>query len=282
MKFFIPALATFLFAFSALAVEPLPADLQTPPPTADQSDDLINPLLVITGPYVGYRFQYFDYVEPSPDIHQFGALNGAVVGYDGIIRGNDFFYKAELEYLTGTLSYNGYYQGGGALEADTNDHTALLRFNIGFTTYQTTNTALQFYSGLTSRYLYDYVQASGGYRREISQVTLPLGIIRRQAFNHWAYGLMGEIDILVSGVVRSHLSDVGPSYTDIENKQSRGFGARVGAEFDIPINSMTLMIQPTFQYWVRDDSDIDTTSQGSYLEPHNTTKIYNLSVSLKF
>jgi len=284
LKILYLALAFLFLSLSAHASD-TPAETPTDDATAHEApatEDLRNPLLTMSGVYIGYRFQYFDYQEPSPNVHQYGPLHGLVVGVDGLLPRTDFFYKIEAEYLTGVLIYDGFYQSGGALEANTEDHTASLRLHFGFIDYLSSNTSLQIYSGLMYRYLYDYVQASGGYRREISQITLPLGITRRQALQNWAYGLTAEIDILASGAVKSHMSDVGPTYSDIENKQSRGYGVKLGADFDLPFRKMVFMIQPTFQYWLMDDSDIATNSHGSFLEPYNISKMYNLSLILKF
>jgi hypothetical protein len=243
------------------------------------AEETLHPLLLITGTYVGYRLQYFDYHEPSPDIREHGFLNGAVVGYDGVTSENRFFFKIELEYLTGLLTYDGSYQNnGGDLTASTHDHTSLLRLQFGKNYFLDTHQVLQVYSGFTARYLYDYVQAPGGYRREISQLTVPLGLTYRQALQTWSYGLTAEADILLSGKVKSHLSDVGPTYVDIENKQSQGYGFKLGADFNFPWNKRTIVIQPTWQYWARSDSDIDR----DLLEPYNTSSIFNLALLLKF
>jgi hypothetical protein len=230
---------------------------------------------------VGYRFQYFDYHEPSPGVREYGLMNGLGVGYEKPFGANDrAFYKIEGEFLIGKIRYDGHYLSGGGLTANSEDYTSSLRFHIG-PSFAQGNSVVRLYAGLAGRHLYDYVQATGGYRREVLQSSLPLGIIYRRVLPKITFAVSDEVDILLNGQVKSYLSDAGPPHSNIFNVQRTGFGGRIAVTLEWP-GKHTLILEPSFQYWMMADSDTDSDGTGNYLEPANTTKMYNLNFTVRF
>lgn len=246
------------------------------------TDDLTSRLLP-RGFSVGYRYQYFDYHEPSPDVREHGSLNGLVGAYEKPFGADsNSFFRVEGDFLFGRISYDGHYQNGDSLNASSDDRTIGLRFNIGYSVNQA-NSAIRFYTGGMFRYLYDYVQAPGGYRREISQLSVPLGMTYRKSFQKFTYSLTSEFDVLLAGIVKSYLSDVGPTHSDITNRQRTGFGGKIAGSIEWQgAGAYTYIVEPSFQYWMIDDSNLDSDGTGTYLEPFNISKILNLSFIVRF
>jgi hypothetical protein len=255
--------------------------LPSNPPSTTDADQLAS-RLIPRGFSLGYRLQYFDYREPSPDVREHGPLNGIIGAFETPFGHDDkAFYRMEADYLFGRITYDGYYQNGDSLTASSDDHTFGLRFNIGSSVAQSSNFVVRLYTGGMFRYLYDYVQASGGYRREISQLSVPLGITYRKNLQRVTVSLTSEFDLLWAGIVKSHLSDVGPTHSDITNRQKNGFGGKISGTVEWP-GKRTFIIEPSLQYWVIDDSDTDNDGTGNYLEPYNVTKMLNLNFIVRF
>lgn len=98
---------------------------------------------------------------------------------------------------------------------------------------------LAYYSGLGYRFLYhDFrgITSTGarGYRRKSNYLYLPIGVEYTVSFLENSKFITNlEFDLLLIGRQKSYRSDIGPSNSDITNKQTRGFAARLNFKYRI-------------------------------------------------
>lgn len=216
-------------------------------------------------------------------MREFGKLYGVSAAYERSYAERRRFARFELDVLGGTITYDGRFQNGTPVKSGATDRYWLLKGAIGWN-----NDAETFryapYIGFALRSLNDRIQGVGGYEREIFQVYVPLGIeLRRDLGGGWTGAALGGVDMLLSGSVKSHLSDVAPGAPDVTNRQSSGFGYHFALTATYPMDAFTLLIQPYFQHWRVDDSDIVPISatQG-VMEPMNKSKLFGLRIGAEF
>lgn len=243
----------------------------------------------VTGNEIGILLSGYTYVEPTLGVSTKGALLG--LEYERTQSFNDFFLIGDLIYKQGSLSYS----GSGVIDGVSNYYYDM-RGLIG-KDYSLGNDIIAPFTGLGYRYLYDdnrgLSSSSGiGYRREISYVYLPVGIIHRTKFENSAkLESRIEYDYLIKGVVNSRLSDVAgygtiKSYTDATNTQTSGWGMRISTSYQKNRWAFT----PYFSYWFIQNSNVvsgtkvvgTTTSALRLLEPTNKTHEYGIKASIKF
>ncbi len=239
---------------------------------------------------------WFDYEEPGL-MREYGFLPG--IGVRARFRPDapGIVLDAQAELFGGVLTYDGEYQDGTPLTADTVDMVTEERGTIGYDLLGR-DWRVTPYLGLGYRYWFDRVQVSGGYRREIRYLFAPMGLEAAWKLDRSAVvGMRGEYDLFLQGWVSSHLSDVSASWDDAENGQDFGSGHGVrGAAFATwPIGqSHFLTLEAFARYWWVGDSkrtiingpdDPDTTvvEQRYYVwEPKNETLMLGLALSLAF
>ncbi len=228
---------------------------------------------------IGGEYASFEYEEEfggSTLMTEEGSLPGLraqITSYGGL------FWQLSARYSAGDLEYEGQYQDGTPVTADTEDYIVEFRALLGADlTKADPNTAVPIFTGLGFRYWNDEIDAPGGYERETTYVYLPIGIeYTKSASDGSRWGVRGEADILLGGFVTSHLSDVDPDYPDIDNTQDSGYGMRASLFYMFPIGKKTsLSLEGFARYWSIDDSDVVL----GVMEPANTTTVYGLAASL--
>ena len=227
---------------------------------------------------------YVAYEEPGL-MKEHGPLYGVAAAYRGAVT-NSRFWQLDFEYLTGDkLTYDGSLQDAARtpVTAPTHDRIWSFRGLFGWITEREVLTYSPFV-GIALRDLNDKVQHPGGYEREITYLYLPAGLeIGNDLGNGWSWKITGELDLLLSGTVVSHLSDVNSSAPDITNRQDSGFGYRAMFSLVYGGESFGVRIQPYYQHWDVDDSDFVMLTATSYLyEPKNNTKMIGLQVGADF
>ena len=185
----------------------------------------------------------------------------------------------EMKYSGGDLlEYDGSTWGGTPVTADSEDYIFETRALVG-TNLIPRPTPLYLYGGVGYRYWNNQIEGAGGYKREIEYLYCPLGLrFFGPVSKNWHWRVEAEYDLFLRGTVKSRLSDVHPSYPNIENTQDSGYGARGSAALARQFKRGEISFGPFVQYWDIDDSDID---MGCY-EPANTTTVFGFQVAFRF
>lgn len=233
--------------------------------------------------FVGLSPAYWHYAEPGL-MREFGKLYGFSAAYVHSYAEDLQSAKFEFDFLGGTITYDGRFQDPPVpVKSDSKDRYWLLKSTFGWNKEaESFNYAP--YIGFAFRSMNDRIQGTGGYERNILQIYIPLGVeLKRELGGGWTGAILGEIDVLLSGTVTSHLEDAVAGAPTIENHQSSGFGYHFALTARYPMTSFTLRIQPYFQYWRVDDSDIVPISatQG-VMEPSNKSRLVGLRIGAEF
>jgi hypothetical protein len=147
---------------------------------------------------------------------------------------------------------------------------AELRLLIGWDLLKGTNLTT-LYTGVGYRYLNDDPSFDpAGYERESNYLYLPLGAKTiGEEESGWSHGPIMEVDVLLVGEQKSHLSDVG--LTDVTNRQNSGYGVRFSYRFEIPGERSKFVIEPFFRYWHIMESEVSYAGGVPGVEPENET-----------
>jgi OmpA-like transmembrane domain len=240
----------------------------------------------VTGNEVGILLSGYTYLEPS-----IVSIKGALIGveYERTQAFEDFFLKGDVIYKQGSLSYS-----GSGVQDGIQNYYYDIRGLVG-KDYAIKDDVVAPFTGLGYRYLYDDQRglsstSQNGYRREISYLYLPLGLIHRTLLDNSAkLETQLEYDYLIKGIVNTHLSDINTNttvYPDITNNQTSGWGMRLSTSYQKNNWALT----PYFNYWFIQNSDYTTTIvkignvnyKSTIWEPTNRTVEYGIKASFKF
>jgi hypothetical protein len=195
------------------------------------------------------------------------------------------FLRGELRYAGGTVNYTSNRTGSSSGEPDWYIEGRALIGND----WLLKSATLSSYVGLGYRFLMNDgrgLTSTGyaGYRRQSTYIYLPAGFIYRTALRsgNKMLGLI-EYDHLLSGNQFTKLSDVTPSYSDLDSKQTDGYGVKLRLSYVTPRWSFG----PYLHYWNIADSAINPTYRngvlnGYGLEPHNKTTEIGIELSRPF
>ena len=193
-------------------------------------------------------------------------------------------FRAEGRFAVGQVDYDGQTQDGEPLTvSDIDDRTMELRPLIGLG-FSNADFEGFLYTGFGYRYLNDDLsEFPGGYERESNYYYIPIGLTGTGTQSDgWTLGGTLELDILVRGVQKSHLSDAGGGWPDVENDQTSGWGLRGALRFEHRAN-VDLVIEPFVRLWAIDKSDEVPIGGGYYAyEPENYTVEGGLHVLIQF
>lgn len=244
-----------------------------------------------TGNEVSLMLSSYNYSEPNLGVTI--KANQVGIEYERTQKINeDIFLKGDLLYNYGTnTSYN-----GSGVQNNVPNYYYEIRGLVGHD-FDSENYVISPYLGLGYRFLSndDRGQTStgaAGYRREISYLYIPLGLIHRFNIDETSkLESKVEYDYLIQGKVNSYVSDtIGYNnityYPDVTNTQTSGFGIRLSTSYQFDNFSIT----PYLNYWFVQNSDIlygyaiigGTKYSGGVFEPTNRTNEYGIKVSYKF
>ncbi len=236
---------------------------------------------------VGLQTATFKYSEPTINMKDTSQLSGIRLGMQTPGNQNRLVVSGDLEFLTGSASYDGAYQDGRKLQTSGKNSILTLRGLLGNQFEVNENSVLTPFVGIGIRQLANKYDGPGTYRREIGYTYLPLGLDwKTKMTSDWSAGFAAEYDLFLGGTVKTRLSDVDSSLPDIENKQSSGSGYRVSATIQYKIQNYEIGIQPFYHYWKIADSDKYIVTDGqitaAFYEPENETSITGIDLSLQF
>jgi hypothetical protein len=140
------------------------------------------------------------------------------------------------------------------------------------------------FAGIGYRYLNDDISFDPiGYERESNYLYIPIGYqFDNGSEMGWSFGFGAEFDVFIVGNQRSYLSDVDPSYSDIDSRQDSGYGYRASVKLQHKSKRAIFAVEPFIRYWDIDDSEFSYESFGTVWEPANETTEYGISILWKF
>lgn len=247
---------------------------------------------------LGTEVYYFHYEEPGL-MEEEGVFYGVRVGCTG--RGwipaspqassadGGTMFRAEGRFAFGQVDYD-----GGIIDLDTGAVTPCNMDDIDDWVFEgrlllgadwlygsALNTV---YAGIGYRYLNDDSSFDpAGYERESNYLYVPIGYeFDSSHMTGWSFGFGAEFDVFIVGNQRSHLSDVDPAYSDVDNRQNSGYGCRASVRLQHKTEAVIFSVEPFIRYWNIDDSEVEYETFGTLIEPANETTEYGISVLLMF
>jgi hypothetical protein len=237
-----------------------------------------------TGNELAISIGYYRYEEPGLASLQ-GLKSGFSLRTTKAYPARHIFLRGELRYAAGTVDYNSYGTGSHNRELDWYFEGRALIGSDWLLKESTVST----YLGLGYRFLFNDgrgITSTGnpGYRRESTYIYFPVGVIYRTALNsgNEVAGMI-EYDHLLSGNQFSQLSDTGLGYSDLDSKQTDGYGMKLRLSYV----AKEWSAGPYLHYWNIADSAINPVYRngvlnGYGLEPHNKTTEIGIELSRPF
>lgn len=254
---------------------------------------------------MGTEFSYFKYEEPDI-MEQKGPMFGIFGDYTARTPENDkvgswgeflssyrnnYVFGLEGRFLGGQVDYDS--RNTGSID-NIDEYLFEVRGVAGYDFPILEETVFTPYIGVGYRFLFDNsggtTSTTGhfGYDRESHYIYLPIGFMTDSPLNnrwHWGFGL--EYDVFLQGTQKSHLEDVDPLLSTLENDQEDGFGARGSIQFTRKAEGLDLVLEPFIRYWEVDESNIGTITCGGTpcaagYEPKNKSIEYGVKVGAKF
>ncbi|MEO8717274.1 MAG: hypothetical protein ABI423_03535 [Burkholderiales bacterium] len=242
-----------------------------------QAPQARDPLATRGGWELGLQAAAYRYEEPK-----FALWKGNRVGATGsytMLWPQYVYSRIEMRYSYGALDYT----GSGTLSG-VPDHLYELRAIIG-QDFRAGRVIWSPYVGVAYRQLYDDLRGTSstgarGYRRKSEYWYLPAGVTLRLPLGaEWILAPQIEYDAFANGRQRSYLADAGLGFSDVVNRQERGYGARAQLMLERRRWSFGLWAQ----YWKIKDSDIQPIGFGFVgLEPANNTRESGIELRYRF
>ena len=252
---------------------------------------------------VKYRYSYYTYDEPDV-MSQEGSMHGIDGQYSYRPRQEDSLYSnyintymADIQYRMGSdLEYNARGSQAGSTMNPVKDYILELRGLVG-KEYSKDNFDVMVYSGFGYRYLNDMNKPKTStlgylsYGREATYYYLPLGFeLFSRIDKGLEYTIKGEYDWFLYGQTISHLSDMdwygGGASEDTTSNQHKGYAIKGSVEFAKRSPNFDLVVEPFFEFWSLEDSDIvNALVLGSYenlVEPENFTVETGIKLGVQF
>lgn len=241
---------------------------------------------------VGPEISYFAYEEPH-----FAETRGFLLGIAGSFAYHDnLMLKAEGRYSYGSLYYT---SPGSGTASNIPDYIWEFRGVSGYDFSLQTGSILTPYIGIGYRYLNDNSAGkvtslgASGYERESNYYYSPVGVkFNTNSKTGWSTEATAEYDIFWWGKQITHLSDVDPSFNDLENRQQHGYGLRGSVAFQTRADDVDYAIEPFIRYWNIKDSeralvfDATTLLCGATVceghEPANHSAEYGINFLVRF
>lgn len=278
------------------AERPMTQTSTLPVQRQEESPDLGSPLrrdVWDIGPEIFYH-RYEEYDEDGFQMmHEEGIMYGVYFAYthrDYISTSSErnqlkggWMFAAEGNLSYGEVDYDGATQSGESLEiSGVDDSIAELRLLLGLDSLTGADLVDTIYAGVGCRYWNDDLSCDpAGYERESTYLYLPVGLACiKEGTGGWFHGPKMEFDWLLSGEQVSHLSDVG--FTDVENQQKDGYGFRISYSFHKMDKQSELTIEPFLRYWEIKESEVEFVAGGAVIEPDNETREVGVRLLWRF
>jgi len=177
-------------------------------------------------------------------------------------QGKSWFIGGDVRYATGAADYESPISGS---ISDTPNRYVEGRLILG-KDFDMGTYVLAPYAGLGLRFLHNDLRSHpGGYRRDSSYTTVPLGVVHRIKFSDQSVlSTTVEYSHLLSGVQKAQLADTKLNLENVSLDQNKGHGFRLA----MMLRFANLSFGPTISYWKIAKSEVYKT----WYEPENTTR----------
>ena len=247
---------------------------------AAQTREPPNPLVTRRGWEAGGQFAAYHYEEPG--LMKLTGGRAGLVGAYTFTNAAHFFSRIDLRTSIGSLKYESTNTGSSE---DNPDLIFEARGVAGKDFLLGDRVSLSPYIGLGYRYLYNDLRGYSttgnyGYRRQSNYLYAPVGMtLRVHAGDRWVIAPTVEYDAFLGGRQYSYLSDVGPGYSDVSNKQTKGMGYRAY----LMIEKNRWAFGPWLHYWKIKESEPAVDNFGvTWIEPENWTREYGVELRFRF
>jgi hypothetical protein len=251
-------------------------------PAAAPTDKPAAPILQKPEWEIGFEVFSDKYEEPDV-MQEEGTFYGIVLANTSYGAGKIDMTRFEGEFAYGKLDYDGHLMDGTPYTmSDLKDYLFDLRI-LGGRDFTGNNGILTPYWGLGYRWLHDDSTSDpAGYKRYSNYLYLPLGLMGAAPIGNdgWSIGATGEFDILLLGL---QTSDFG--WDTIHNRQNpfSGYGLRGAISLaNKQSGKIGFKIEPFVRYWDIDESELENTTYGAFVEPANTTTQYGIQLYVTF
>lgn len=248
---------------------------------------------------IGPQIQSFEYVERGV-MSEEGFLFG-VRGAWTLEEPAPWVWRVEGSLVYGKLKYDGAVVNlvtGEEVPARVDTPNTIFNIRaLGGRLHRLANRDVIPYGGIAYRLLVDDLPGDSGYRREQSYVYVPLGLESALfVLGAWTIGIRAEYDWFLYGENNSE-SDLGGIDATLEQDSGEGFRASLHIERTVKgrgSRAVVVIIEPFFEYWSVDDSDLDTDlvffvvddelviGEITYFEPANDTTIVGVRGGIIF
>jgi hypothetical protein len=234
--------------------------------------------------FVGAEIRNYNYSEPGFVSHD-GILYGGNLEYIQIIispklseAGYSILgtaYSAGGQVLTGILKYD-----GGLCDINGNcvpykADTSNLIFRLYGKFHFLPNNYFSFNLGLGYRHLIDKGEGVGFYLRTGSWVYLPIAVeVKPEIKKNYKLYFASEFDFLLSGGLKSNLSEVDSKYADVYMDQ-KGNGLILKAGFEYK----TLRLNLVYETWNLDESGVVESGGDQFVEPKNSSNSLGIQIN---
>ena len=234
---------------------------------------------------IGAEYSFFSYEEHDIDGARLMNESGPMFGVRAqLIHPSPLYWRINGSYRWGELEYDGATQGGMLLTADTTNTLFDIEAVLGTDLIpDEPDAVIAFYSGLGFRRWDNEILGPGGYPRQTDYIYLPVGLeFSGMLGSRGSWGVRGQLDLLVRGIVRSDFSEFSPETGVVKNTQTSGYGLNASLFLRIGFGrSSIISVEPFIQYWQIDMSDVAVLADGTgMVEPANSTTVYGIAVSL--
>ena len=234
---------------------------------------------------LGTEVYFFEYREPGVMRERgvFSGLAGSYTYNDGLVL------KIAARGAYGQVDY----KNSGTID-DINDFVFETRGLGGYDMRLSERFSLIPFFGIGYRYLNDdlsgKISSTGayGYERESNYIYSPIGAeLIAWLDNGWSLGFSAEYDIFWWGNQKSHLSDVNPAYSDLDNEQDQGYGVRGSLRIAKKGKTVDFLIEPFIRYWNIKKSDVSIVTINNAIwgfgwEPKNETIEAGVRLAIRF
>jgi hypothetical protein len=271
---------------------------------------LTNDVVFAEGVSLSVKGGYFYYKEPQANVDYSGMVSGLQGGYSKVF--SKYAVKVRSEYMSGQLTYDGSLNvheviGDSIITSPGQKQPISYHADLWYSDstlslgrpFKKGGRVITPYIGLGYRYLNspDNTDIISDYEREVAYLYLPLICeIEKNMTHKRSWGISGEVDILLNGSVKAHISDASAEYNDLSFTQSFGGGLKLAGYYRRTISDFELSITPFCDLWLVGDSDTDVLmyngnkilgsaadgDTSNYREPGNITLTAGLAVKIIF
>jgi hypothetical protein len=199
----------------------------------------------------GYYYRYEETVSGRYFMDNTGGFLSVGGGYTR--KFGDAWLHGGLRYGYGSVDYNS--AGTGRINGVDN-HVFDVRLTGGYDVRLSETVTLAPLAGLGFRYLLDRkgntVSTTGasGYDRESQYLYVPLGArLDVGVADGWTLSPSAQVNLMVYGHQTSHLSDVAPGFSDVENDQPFSYGIEAALMATKEVGGYTLSFGPFVRWW---------------------------------